>query len=66
MVNFKVGLGFNIVFGSTHEVKQLSLSLFLSILIFNFYLILGSFLTFWGHNRLFLVFGEALIGYLWG
>ena len=33
--------------GSTHVVEQLSFSLFLSILTFDFDLILGSFFTFW-------------------
>ena len=41
-------------YGSTHVVEQLSFSLFLSILTFDFDLILGSFLTFWGPYRLFL------------
>ena len=40
--------------GSTHVVEQLSFSLFLSILTFDFDSILGSFLTFWGPNGLFL------------
>ena len=40
--------------GSTHAVKQLSFSLFLSILRFDFYLILVSFFTFLGPNGLFL------------
>ena len=40
--------------GSTHVVEQLSSSLFLSILTFDFDLILGSFSTFWGPNGLFL------------
>ena len=40
--------------GSPHVVEQLSFSLFLSILTFDFCLILGSFLTFWGPNGLFL------------
>ena len=40
--------------GSSHVVEQLSFSLFLSILTFDFGLILGSFLTFWGPNGLFL------------
>ena len=42
------------VLGSSHVVEQLSFSLFLSILTFDFDLILGSFLTFWGPNGLFL------------
>ena len=40
--------------GSTHVVEQLSFSMFLSILTFDFDLVLGSFLTFWGPNGLFL------------
>ena len=45
------------LFGVTHVVEQLSFSVFLSILTFNFDLILGSFLTFWGPNGLFLGLG---------
>ena len=44
-----------IVFGSIHVVEQLSFCMFSSIFIFDFYLILGSFLN--------LV---ALMGYFWG
>ena len=40
--------------GSTHVVEQLSFTLFLSTLTFDFDLVLGSFLTFWGPNGLFL------------
>ena len=43
------------VLGSTHEVEQLSLSMFPSILAFDFDLMLGSFFTF-----------GALMGYFWG
>ena len=43
-----------IVFGSTHIVQQLIFSLFPSILMFDFDLILGLFLTFLGPNGLFL------------
>ena len=39
---------------STHIVQQLLFSLLPSILTFDFDLILGSFLTFWGLNGLFL------------
>ena len=39
---------------STYVVDRLSYSMFASILTFNFGLILGSFLTFWGPNGLFL------------
>ena len=40
--------------GSTHVVEQLSFSMFLSILIFDFYLILRYFFSFGGTNELFL------------
>ena len=46
-----------IALGSTHVVEQLSFSMFSSILIFEFYLILGSFFSFWGPNGLFLGLG---------
>ena len=42
------------VLGSSHVVEQLSFSLFLSNLTFDFNLIFGSFLTYWGPNGLFL------------
>ena len=45
--------------GSTHVVEKLSFSLFLSILTFDFDSILGSFLTFWGPNGLFLGLGKG-------
>ena len=45
--------------GSTHVVEQLSFSLFLSILTFDFDSIFGSFLTFWGPNGLFLGLGKG-------
>ena len=45
--------------GSTHVVKQLSFSMFPSILTFDFDLILGSFLTFWGPNGLFFGLGKG-------
>ena len=45
------------VLGSTNVVEQLSFSLFLSILTFDFDSILGSFLTFGGPNGLFLGLG---------
>ena len=44
-----------ITLGSIHIVQQLLFSLFPSILIFDFDLILGLFFTFW-----------ALMGYFWG
>ena len=40
-----LGKGSNTILGSTHVVEELSFSMFLSILIFDFYLILGSFLV---------------------
>ena len=46
------------VLGSTYVVKQLSSSFF-SIVTFYFDLILGSFLTFWGPNGLFLGLGKG-------
>ena len=54
-----LGKGSNTVLGSTHVVEQLSFSLFLSILTFDFDSILGSFLTFWGPNGLFLGLGKG-------
>ena len=48
-----------IVFGSTHIVQQLLFSLFISILMFDFDLVLGLFLTFLGPNGRFL-------GSMWG
>ena len=36
-------------FGVSHVVQQLSISMFLSILTFDFDLILGLFFTFWGY-----------------
>ena len=51
-----VGLSSRTVLGSTHLVEQLSFSMIPSILTFDFYLILGSFLSFFG----------AIMGYFWG
>ena len=45
--------------GSTHVLEQLSFSMFLSILTFDFDLILGSFFTFCGPNGLFLRLGKG-------
>ena len=47
-----LGLGYDskTVLESTHEVEQLQFCMFLLILIFDFDLILGSFLKFWGPN----------------
>ena len=54
---FRVSVGFKIDLGSSHVVEQLSFSLFLSILTFDFDSILGPFLTFWGPNGLYLGLG---------
>ena len=48
------GKGSNNVLRSTHVVEQLSFSMLPSILTFDFDSILGSFLTVWGPNGLFL------------
>ena len=45
--------------GYTHIVEQLSFSMFLSIMSFEFDLILGPFFTFWGPNGLFLGLGKG-------
>ena len=53
------------VSGSTHVVEQLSFSMLPSILTFDFDLVLGSLLTFWGPNELFLGFwlgSETVLG----
>ena len=52
---FRLGYGSKTVLGSTHVVEQLSFSLFLSILTFEFDLIFWSFLIFLGPNGLILV-----------
>ena len=52
------------VLGSTHVVEQFSFFMFSSILIFDFYLILGSLLTFWGPNGLILWFELGATTYL--
>ena len=54
-----MGLGYDSKtdFGSPHVVEQLSFTMFPSILTFDFDLNLGSFLTFWGPNGLFLELG---------
>ena len=54
-----LGKGSSTVLGFTQVVEQLSFSLFLSILTFDFDLILGSFLTFWGPSGLYLGFGKG-------
>ena len=58
-----VGIEFDNCFvsGSSHVVEQLSFSLFLSILTLDFDLILESFFTFRGPNRLFLGLREGSI-----
>ena len=45
--------------GCNYVVEQLSSSLYFSILTFYFDLILGSFLTFWDPNGLFLGLGKG-------
>ena len=52
--------------GSTHVVEQLSFSMLPSILTFDFDLILGSFLTFWGPNGLFFGVGERFKNFFFG
>ena len=59
-----LGKGSNTVLGSTHVVEQLSFSMFSSILIFDFYLILGSLSSFWGPNGLFLGMGKGSTTFL--
>ena len=54
-----LGKGPKTVLGSTHVVKQLSLSMLPKILTFDFDLILGSFFTFWGPIGLFLGLGKG-------
>ena len=49
-----MGYGSTTVLGSTHIVEQLSFSMFLSILTFDFDLFFWSFFTFWDPNGLFL------------
>ena len=44
-----------------HIVKQLLFSIFPSILTFYFNSVLGSYLSFWGPNALFLGLGEGSI-----
>ena len=55
-----LGKGSITVLGSTHVVKELSFSMFPSIPTFDFDLILGSFLSFWGPNGLFLGLGSEI------
>ena len=53
------------VLGSTHVSKQISFSMFPSILTLDYSLNLGSFLTFWGYNGLF--WGQGRVQELfWG
>ena len=53
-IELRLGMekGSKTVLGVTHVVEQLSISMFPSILTFDFDLILLSFFTFWGPNRL--------------
>ena len=55
-----MGYGLTTVLGSTHLVEQLLFLMFPPILIFDFDLIFGSFLTFWDPNGLFLGVGYGL------
>ena len=48
-----LGKGLKTVLGSTYVVEQILFSMFPSNMTFDFYLLLGSFLTFWGPNGLF-------------
>ena len=54
-----LGKGSKTVSGTTHVVEQLSFPMLPSILTFDFDLILGSFLTFWGPSGLFLGLGKG-------
>ena len=56
-----VGVGFNTVLGSNHVDEQLLFSIIHSILTFDFDLNLGTFLTFWGPNGVFLGVGSPHI-----
>ena len=51
---FRIGYVSNTVLGFTHIAKQLLFSILPVIMTFEFDLFLGSFLTFWGPNGLFL------------
>ena len=57
--------GFKNVLGSTLVVEQLSFSMLPLILTFDFDLILGSFLTFWGLTGIFLGSGYGSKAVLW-
>ena len=59
LATFGLGWGSTTVLGSSHVVEQISFSLFLSILTFDFNLILGSFLTFWGPYGLYFGLGKC-------
>ena len=52
-----VVVGLKTVLGSTHVIEQFLFFIVPSIMTFDFDLILGPFLTFWGPNRLFLGLG---------
>ena len=51
--------GSKIVLGSTHVIEQLFFLIVPSIMMFDFDLILGSVLTFWGPNGLFFGWGRV-------
>ena len=55
-----LGKGSKTVLGSTHVVEQLSFSVLPSILTFDFDLIFGLFLIFWGPKGLFFKFGYGM------
>ena len=56
---FEVQVRHKTVLGSTHAVEQLLFFMFPLVMTFDFDLILGLLLTFWGHSGLFL-------GSIWG
>ena len=60
-----LGWGSTTFLGSTRIVEQLSFSMFLSILTFEFDFILGSFFTFWGPNGQFFGLGKGSNTVLW-
>ena len=59
-----VGVSLDNFFGSTNIVAQLSFSMLSSIVTFEFDLVLGLFLTFWGPNGLFCS-GVWFKNYFW-
>ena len=54
-----LGYGSKSFLGSNHVVEQLSFSMLVSILTFDFDLVSETFLTFWGPNGLFLGLGRV-------